>query len=108
MLTRWLDARLYPSFKSNWDDVVFQEEVLSVLRAEYWLHDLGAGAGIVPQMNFRGRGARVGGGDPDERGRGKPFPREGRVGAGGALPYAEATSAVSIAANATHRATHPA
>ena len=28
MLTRWLDARLYPSFKSNWDDVLFQEEVL--------------------------------------------------------------------------------
>src|SRR2546422_4522275 len=92
MLTRWLDARLYPSFKSNWDDVLFQEEVLSVLRAEYWLLDLGAGAGIVPQMNFRGRVTRVCGVDPDERVTVNPFLDEGRVGTGEAIPYPDRKS----------------
>ena len=108
MLTRWLDARLYPSFKSNWDDVLFQEEVLSVLRAEYWLLDLGAGAGIVPQMNFRGRVTRVCGVDPDERVTVNPFLDEGRVGTGEAIPYPDATFDVVIADNVIEHLNRPA
>src|SRR5205814_738030 len=66
-LTRWLDSKLYPSFQSNWDDDMFRAEILTLLRPEHCLLDLGAGAGIVPQMNFKGLVARVCGVDPDER-----------------------------------------
>jgi len=108
MLTRWLDARLYPSFKSNWDDDLFREEILCVLRPEHWLLDLGAGAGIVPQMNFRDQVARACGVDPDERVTVNSFLDEGRVGTGEALPYADATFDLVIADNVVEHLTAPA
>src|SRR5882724_2529823 len=108
MLTRWLDTRLYPSFKSNWDDDLVREEILCVLRPEHWLLDLGAGAGIVPQMNFRDQVARACGVDPDERVTVNSFLDEGRVGTGEALPYADATFDLVIADNVVEHLTEPA
>src|SRR5947209_10685083 len=108
VLTRWLDSTLYPSFGANWDDELFRQNVLAMLQREHWLLDLGAGAGIVPQMNFRGRVARTCGVDPDERVTMNPFLDEGRVGTGEAIPYADATFDVVIADNVIEHLNRPA
>src|SRR5689334_15843176 len=108
MLTHWMDARCYPSFKSNWDDDLFRAEVLSVLRPDHTLLDLGAGAGIVPQMNFRGMVARACGVDPDERVTRNPFLDDWRVGTGEALPYPDGIFDVVISDNVVEHLTRPA
>lgn len=95
----WLDRALYPGTSGHWDDELFREAVLSVLKPEHALLDLGAGAGIVPQMNFRGRCARVCGLDPDERVRTNPYLDEGRVGVGEHVPWPDATFDVVTADN---------
>src|SRR4051812_23986471 len=107
-VTRWADARLYPSYQANWDDELFRQEVLDAIRSDHWLLDLGAGAGIVPQMKFRGQVARACGVDSDERVTRNPFLDEGRVGNGEALPYPDDTFDVVIADNVVEHLTHPA
>jgi len=49
--------------------------------------DLGAGAGIVPQMNFHGLAVHVCGVDPDPRVVSNPYLDEGKMGFGESLPY---------------------
>lgn len=46
-VTQWIDLHLYPAYSKNWDDLLFRERVLSQLRADSTILDLGAGAGIV-------------------------------------------------------------
>ncbi len=60
-ITRWMDAKLYPNHTKNWDDVLFRERILSHLLqgATKDVLDLGAGAGIVSQMNFKGTAHRI-------------------------------------------------
>jgi methylase of polypeptide subunit release factors len=48
-----IDRALYPSFESNWDDQLFRERILAHLRSDLIVLDLGTGAGIIAQMNFR-------------------------------------------------------
>ncbi len=86
-LVQWMDRTLYPDLASNWDDELFRQEIAARLRREYAILDLGAGAGIVSQMNFRGMAARVCGIDPDERVRSNPYLDEAAVGLGEAIPY---------------------
>jgi len=69
--------------------------------------DLGAGAGIVPQMNFRGLVNRVCGIDPDPRVQTNPFLDEGRVGTGEALPYENESFDVVIADNVVEHLRDP-
>ena len=66
-LTEKLDQALYPGFARNWDDQIFRERILQHLTPAAVVLDLGADAGIVQQMNFRGLAARVCGGDLDPR-----------------------------------------
>ena len=63
-LIQWIDETFYPGILGNWDDALFRERILSVIQAEAEILDLGAGAGIVPHMNFLGRGRRVCSVDP--------------------------------------------
>lgn len=87
-LVYWLDLKLYPAVERNWDDQLFRERILAYLgRNSMDVLDLGAGAGIVPQMNFRGIAARVCGVDPDPRVVNNPYLDEGKVGFGESLPY---------------------
>jgi SAM-dependent methyltransferase len=86
-LIRWMDRTFYPHLGSNWDDELFRREIASQLRPELTILDLGAGAGIVSQMNFRGMAARVCGIDPDERVRSNPYLDEAAVGVGESIPY---------------------
>lgn len=95
----WLDEALYPDCGSNWDDELFRQRVLAVIRPDHVVLDLGAGAGIVHQMNFRGRVARVCGVDLDERVRDNPLLDEGLVADGAAIPYPSGTFDVVFADN---------
>jgi SAM-dependent methyltransferase len=82
-----LDRAWYPDFRRNWDDQLFRDRILSRLRPDSEVLDMGAGAGIVPQMDFRGRAAHVCGVDLDVRVLDNPMLDEARVGNAGQIPY---------------------
>jgi SAM-dependent methyltransferase len=86
-LVQTLDALLYPYHVSHWDDDCFRGEILRHLTPAAQVLDLGAGAGIVSQMNFRGRAAWVCGVDPDPRVKSNPYLDEARVGVGETIAY---------------------
>jgi SAM-dependent methyltransferase len=90
-LTDWMDRTLYPQHGRNWDDVIFRGEIAARLRPELHVLDLGAGAGIVKQMAFRGQVARVCGVDLDPRVTSNPHLDEARVGRGEAIPWPDAS-----------------
>jgi len=50
------------------------------------IRDLGAGAGIVEEMDFRGHARRICGIDPDPRVVDSPYLDEGQVGVGESIP----------------------
>ena len=63
-----MDKWLYPEYsEKNWDDTMFRNRILEILRPQDAMLDLGAGAGVVHQMNFRGLAGRVCGIDLDPR-----------------------------------------
>lgn len=95
----WLDRVLYPGFTRNWDDELFRKAMERTLDPGAVVLDLGAGAGIVPQTNFKGMAGRVCGIDPDPRVLTNPHLDEGRQGTGEAIPYGDATFDVVFAAN---------
>jgi SAM-dependent methyltransferase len=88
ILTTWMDRKLYPKHGNNWDDL-FRSQILSRLNHRGTVLDLGAGAGIIPQMNFRGLAARVYGVDPDPRVASNPNLDQGRIGFGEQIPFTE-------------------
>ena len=98
-LIKRMDDRLYPGAGKNWDDDLFRERVLANLHGKADVLDVGAGAGIVPQMNFKGHARSVAGVDPDPRVVDNPFLDEGRVGVGEEIPYADASFDVVLADN---------
>lgn len=98
-LVAWLDRTLYPGVASRWDDERLRAAVLARLAPHHRLLDLGAGAGIVPQMNFRGLAAQVCGVDPDPRVATNAHLDEARVGVGEQIPYPDAHFDVVVADN---------
>lgn len=107
-LVAWMDRRLYPGAGKNWDDDLFRERILASLKPEAALLDVGAGAGIVPQMNFRGRARRVCGVDPDPRVTANPHLDEGREGVGEHIPWEDGSFDVVVADNVLEHLDHPA
>jgi len=106
-LVAWLDRKLYPQHGPNWDDLLFRQHIKEVLDKDCHVLDLGAGAGIVKQMNFRGCAARVCGIDPDDRVRANPYLDEGRTGVGEAIPYSDQSFHVVFADNVLEHLEHP-
>jgi SAM-dependent methyltransferase len=94
-----LDRSLYPSFERNWDDSLFRDVILSHIGPDKQVIDLGAGAGIVSQMNFRGLARRICGVDLDPRVAQNPYLDEGQVGDVAQLPYADGSFDVAFADN---------
>jgi len=86
-LVERLDRAWYPTFQGNWDDELFRTRILNRLRSDAIILDLGAGAGIVPHMNFRGMVARVCGVDIDPRVIANPMLDEGRIANALGIPY---------------------
>lgn len=98
-LVNWLDKKLYPEYSDNWDDQLFRNLIVSYMRPEHSILDLGAGAGIVSQMNFKGLAEKVCGVDPDPRVENNPYLDEGRIGFGQDIPYPDATFDIVFADN---------
>lgn len=88
-LTQWMDRTWYPSYTDRWDDDVFRGWVLDYLRADFQVLDLGAGAGVVEQMNFKGRAARICGVDLDPRVLSNPLLSEAKIGDAASIPYGD-------------------
>jgi ubiquinone/menaquinone biosynthesis C-methylase UbiE len=102
-----LDYALYPGQDRNWDNALFRNHILSVLRQEDHILDLGAGAGIVPQLNFRGTVQRVCGVDPDERVTTNPYLDDGRQGFGEQIPFPDNAFDLVYSANVLEHLTNP-
>ena len=82
-----LDRELYPGVEGHWDDQLLRERVLADIGPEDRVLDLGAGAGIVSEMNFRGRVREVCGLDLDSRVEQNPYLDVARVGSAHAIPW---------------------
>ena len=107
-VTRWLDEGRYVAFQDNWDDGLLRQRVLSFLEPEHALLDVGAGAGIVPEMNFKGLAARVCGVDPDPRVAENPYLDDGREGYAESIPYEDESFDIAVSDNVLEHLDNPA
>ena len=98
-LVEKLDRALYPSYARNGDDPLFRERILQRLTPTAVILDLGAGAGIVQQMNFRGLAARVCGVDLDPRVVDNPLLDQGKIADAGGIPYPDSSFDLVFADN---------
>lgn len=106
-ITNWLDQRFYPGLSTNWPDRLFRSVILRRLTPTTRLLDLGAGAGIIPEMNFKEVAACACGVDPDPRVAQNPYLHEARIGVGGRIPYPDGAFDVVIANNVLEHLTDP-
>ncbi|MFN4228312.1 class I SAM-dependent methyltransferase [Parvibaculum sp.] len=102
-----LDNLLYPGIGKNWDDRLFRERILARCTRHVVVLDLGAGAGILPDMNFRGHVARICGIDLDPRVQSNPMLDEGKLADAGQIPYADATFDLVFADNVVEHLADP-
>lgn len=86
-----LDAALYPGITRDWYEEVFRDRIASQIRPELRVLDVGAGAGIVKEMGFRGRVAHVSGIDLDERVLTNPFLDDAKIASAEKIPYPDAS-----------------
>jgi SAM-dependent methyltransferase len=107
-LVGWLDRKLYPGVGRNWDDEIFRERILRRLSPEAIVLDVGAGAGLVRQMDFRGYAARICGVDLDPRVMENPFLDEARLADAGRIPYDDSTFDIAFADNVMEHLEAPA
>ncbi|MDC1422781.1 class I SAM-dependent methyltransferase [Gammaproteobacteria bacterium] len=106
-LVQRIDQRFYTDSQKNWDDLIFRQRVLDALDSSIRLLDLGAGAGIVSAMNFKGLAAHVCGVDLDPRVIDNPFLDEGRISDAGKIPYPDASFDVVISDNVMEHLHYP-
>jgi SAM-dependent methyltransferase len=90
ILTNWLDKTFYPKHKSHWDNDMFREFTLQHIKSTDRLLDIGAGRGLLPQMNFKGLVKEANGVDPDEIVKTNPYLDKSYVGLGDDMPFLEA------------------
>lgn len=102
-----IDNIFYPGVERNWDDGLFRQRIMDRIRPASIVLDLGAGAGIVQQMNFRGMAARVCGVDLDPRVADNPMLDEGKVADGVSIPYDDGTFDVVFADNVLEHLSDP-
>jgi SAM-dependent methyltransferase len=102
-----MDRVWYPEFERNWDDSFFRERIMTHLRSDSIVLDLGAGAGILPQMNFRSVASRVCGLDVDPRVADNPMLDEGRVADAAGIPYEDAYFNIVFANNVIEHLSEP-
>ncbi len=106
-LVERLDDLLYPGIGKNWDDKLFRERILAHCTRDAVVLDLGAGAGILPDMNFRGHVARICGIDLDPRVQSNSMLDEGKLADAGRIPYADATFDLVFADNVVEHLADP-
>ncbi len=103
----FLDRRFYPGFSENWDDSLLREEVVGSLRRGQVALDLGAGPGILPQMDFSSVGAAVVGVDVDPRIRENTAVSYRVLASAEALPFRPEVFEVVIANNVLEHLKNP-
>jgi len=86
-MKKLLDKKFYPQFGNSWDDQLFREKILTKIHPDFTILDLGAGAGIISYMNFKGYGKKICGIDLDPRVESNPFLDEGKVADANKIPY---------------------
>ena len=108
-IINWLDKRLYPSYQHRWDDALFRNRILARLsdKCDQDVLDLGAGAGIVDEMNFLGEARKICGIDPDPRVTTNPYLDEGKKGLGESIPYPDASFYIVFADNVLEHLPNP-
>src|SRR6476661_4541085 len=99
MSVETLDRLFYRDFGDNWDDSLFRERVIAHLQPDHVILDLGAGSGLVKQMNFRGLCRSVYGLDPDAGVLSNPHCDVARIGTGESIPWADETFDLVFADN---------
>lgn len=72
-MARFFDTFFYREFNDNWDLKNFRDEILKSLNSRMVILDLGAGGGVVPEMNLKGLAGQVYGIDPDPRVLNNPY-----------------------------------
>ena len=105
--TEILDTRFYPRSSSSWDESLFRIRILSHLRPEHTILDLGAGRGRLTHMNFRGLVAHTCGLDPEEVVMSNPHLDEAKVGFAEEIPWPNNTFNVIISDNVIEHVTTP-
>lgn len=98
-LVAWLDRTLYPGYLANWDDKLFRDRIKARISLGSVVLDVGAGAGIVTDMHFKGQVARICGIDLDPRVTENPMLDEGKLADAAAIPYPDGTFDVIFADN---------
>ncbi len=94
------DRYFYPDYDDNWDHKLFRAEILKHLDSTAILLDVGAGSGLVPEMNFKGLAGQVYGIDPDRRVLSNPYLEKAFIGFGDAMrPFQDNQFDVVICCN---------
>jgi len=107
-ITLLLDRVMYPHYGDDWDDVLFRDCVLRYLSRDKKVLDLGSGAGIVSQMNFKGMTGLVCGVDPDKRVLNNAYLDEAKIGSAESIPYKDRMFDVVICNNVFEHLDNPA
>ncbi len=97
----------YPELQNRWDDTLFRRSIDTYVKSNTHVLDLGAGLGIIPQMNLRGSVVHVAGLDPDSCVLGNPFLDEARVGSGESIPWPSGRFDLVIANNVLEHLAEP-
>jgi 2-polyprenyl-3-methyl-5-hydroxy-6-metoxy-1,4-benzoquinol methylase len=106
-LVAWFDEKFYPGVKNSWDNTMFREYILQRVKPEHVMLDLGAGAGSLPQMNFRGKVKKVCGVDPEETVTKNPYLDEGKVGFGESIPWPDSSFDLVVSGNVLEHLENP-
>ena len=89
MLVKFIDKLFYNGYNNNWDDKIFSETIIDNLNTQSKVLDLGAGAGIIEEMNFKAKAASVCGIDLDPRVMKNQFLHERKISSVYDIPYAD-------------------
>ncbi|MDA9165647.1 class I SAM-dependent methyltransferase [Alphaproteobacteria bacterium] len=99
MFVKLLDKIFYSQFKNNWDDKLFSDEIKTKLKTDSIILDLGAGAGIIHHLSFKGAVSAVHGIDLDPRVLSNPYLDKAVIGSVNNLPYKDKTFDVVFSNN---------
>ncbi|WP_345781437.1 class I SAM-dependent methyltransferase [uncultured Hoeflea sp.] len=107
-LVGWMDRKFFPGVANFWDDLAFRNYILSHVKEDHVMLDIGAGAGIVKEMHFRGLVKSVAGLDPDPRVLENPHLDDAKIGYGESIDWPDETFDIVIADNVLEHLERPA